>query len=287
MKISRETRGSGGRSEAAQRLLRSTILAAALVASLGPAALGEGAGSDYAENDADLIWGFVLASDAVSANLAAIDRALLNASLALSSAGVEGSQAGEVLEDLTGLGPWVVDCITVDVDGVIVEVAPEEYQEVEGTSIGDQEHIEELISTRRPVGLAYIESVEGIRAMDFASPIFDEEGRFVGAVTVLVNSTELFGAILAPYQLEGAAKIWAMMPDGTIIYETDADQIGRNTFDDPLFQPFPEILEMAERVGMERSGRGTYEISGTEYELLWTTIDYQGREIRLLLSMSE
>lgn len=287
MKISRETRGRGGRSEAAQKLLRSAIMAAVLVTSLGPVALGDEAGSNYAENDADLIWSFVRATDAVSANLTAIDQALLNASHALSSTGIVGPKAREILEGLTGLGPWVVDCITVDGDGVIAEVMPTEYQEVEGTSIGDQEHIKELISTRRPVGLAYIDSVEGVRAMDFASPIFDEEGWFVGAVTVLVNPAELFGAILAPHQPQGGAKIWAMMPDGTIISDPDADQIGRNTFSDPLFQPFPELLAMAERVEMERSGRGTYKISGTEYELLWTTIDYQGREIRLLLSMSE
>lgn len=253
--------------------------------SLVPASLGEDAGSDDVEVSWDLIWSFVLATDAVNANLSEIDRALLDASLTLTDAGVEGPEAQEVLDDLAGLGPWVVDCITVDLNGTIVEVMPEEYQYVAGTSIIDQEHIERLLSTRRPVGLAYIESVEGFYAMDFASPIFDGEGRLTGAVTVLVNSTELFGTVLAPYQPEGSAKIWAMMPDGTIISDPDSEQIGRNTFTDPLFQPFPDLLAVARRVEMERSGTGRYEISGTTRDVFWTTADYQGSEIRILLSV--
>jgi len=76
-----------------------------------------------------------------------------------------------------------------------------------------------------------------------------------------------------------------MMPDGTIIYDSDAEQIGRNTFTDPLFQPFSDLLAVAERVKTERSGKGSYEISGRAREVFWTTVDYQGEEIRILLSV--
>lgn len=259
--------------------------AAALATTLGPAAFAGSWPSADQENDSCLIWNLLEAEDDLCKILADIDRSLLYASLALSDVGIEGQKTREVLDQLSGLGPFVVDCITIDLDGVIVEVMPVEYQHVRGKSIRDQEHIERLLATRRPAGLAYIETVEGFRAMDFASPIFDEEGRLVGAVTVLVNSTVLFGEALAPHQPEGGAKIWAMTPDGTIIYDSDADQIGRNTFDDPLFREFSDLLAVGERVEMERSGRGAYSIFGTAKEVYWTTIDYQGSEIRLLLSV--
>lgn len=261
------------------------VMFAVFAPSLVPAACGEDAGPDDVEADWGLIWNFVQATDAVNANLTEIDDALLDASLAISVVGVEGPKAREALGELAAVGPWVVDCITVDLNGTIVEVVPEEYLDVEGINIRDQEQIERLFSTRRSVGLAYIESVEGFYAMDFASPVFDGEGRLIGAVTVLVNSTELFGTVLAPYQPEGSAKIWAMMPDGTIIYDPDAEQIGRNTFSDPLFQPFPDLLAAAARVEMERSGISRYEISGTARDVFWTTAYYQGSEIRILLSV--
>jgi branched-chain amino acid transport system substrate-binding protein len=266
------------------KLFALMMMAAALAIPLLPAAFCEEEGPSEAETEADLIWRLVQAADSVGSDLAEIDQALLDASLGLSETGIEGPDAREVLGDLAGLGPWAVDCITVDLNGTIVEVVPEEYQEVRGTSIKDQEHIERLLSTKRPVGLAYIMSVEGFRAMDFASPIFDEEGRLIGAVTVLVNSTELFGTALDPYQPGGRANIWAMTPDGTVIYDINAEEIGRNTFTDPLFQPFSDLLAVAERVKMERSGKGSYEIFETAKEVFWTTVDYQGEEVRLLLS---
>ncbi|HOO53695.1 MAG TPA: cache domain-containing protein [Methanothrix sp.] len=273
------------RSRNMPKLFALMVATVALTTFLVPAAFAEDAMSSEPNTDWDLMWSFVQATDSVSANLAEIDRSLLDASLALSGTGIEGQEARTVLDDLVGIGPWVVDCITVDLNGTIVEVVPEEYQEVRGTSIKDQEHIERLLSTGRPVGLAYIMSVEGFYAMDFASPIFDGEGRLIGAVTALVNSTELFGTALAPYQPGGRAEIWAMMPDGTIIYDSDAEQIGRNTFTDPLFQPFSDLLAVAERVKTERSGKGSYEISGRAREVFWTTVDYQGEEIRILLSV--
>jgi len=257
----------------------------ALAVILAPAAFAEEGPSEDQAIERDLIWNLLRAEDAVSEILAEMDRSLLEASLALSLVGIEGPEAREVLEELGRFGPFVVDCITIDLNGTILEVAPEEYSFVLGERIDHQEHIVRLLSTRRPVGLAYIESVEGFYAMDFASPIFDEEGRLIGAVTVLVNSTVLFGEALAPHQPGGGAEIWAMTPSGTIIYDSDFDQIGRNTFTDPLFAELSDLLAVAERVKMERSGKGGYRIFDTGREVYWTTVDHQGSEMRLLLSV--
>jgi len=256
-----------------------------VLALLLPVAIAGEAASDESFVGGEPVWNLVQAAEAVGGELLEIDRALLGASLALSETGIVGAEARRVLEELGGVGPWVVDCITIDLNGTILEVAPEEYRYVVGERIDDQEHIQELLATRRPAGLAYIISVEGIPAMDFASPVFDENGRLMGAVTVLVNATELFGEALAPHQPEGHAKIWAMLPDGTIVYDVDGEQIGRNTFIDPLFAEFTQLLAVARKVEVERSGTGKYEISGTAREVLWTTVDHQGREVRLLLSL--
>ena len=104
-------------------------------------------------------------------------------------------------------------------------------------------------------------------------------------MAVLVNSTQFFDQVLAPYQLGDSAKIGALMPDGTIIYNTDAMQIGRNPLTDPLYAEFSELQALAKRAETERTGTGAYEIFGTAREVFWTTVDYQGREIRLLLSV--
>lgn len=285
MMLSKKTPTTGHLSGKKQNKLSLIMLTIALTATLASTALSEEAISENTSTDGDLIWNFVLATDAVCSNILDIDRALLDASLALSDTGIEGVEAQQVLTNLTAVGPWVIDCITFDLNGTIVEVEPEEYRYIAGMSVIDQEHSQQLLATGRPVGLAYFETVQGFYAMVFGSPIFDEDMRLIGAVTVLVNSTEFFEAVLTPYQPGGSAEIWAMMPDGTVIYDTDAEQIGKNTFTDPLFAEFSELLALGRRVEMERAGTGAYEIFGTTRQAFWTTVDYQGREIRVLLSV--
>jgi len=283
--LSKKTPKTGHLLGRKQKKLALTMLAMALSAILAPSAFSEEAISENTSIDADLIWNFVLATDAVSSNLSRIDSALLDASLALSDTGIEGIEAQQVLTNLTAIGPWVIDCITFDLNGTIIEVEPDEYRYIAGMSVIDQEHSQQLLSTGRPVGLAYFETVQGFYAMVFGSPIFDEDGRLMGAVTVLVNTTEFFEAVLASYQLGDSAKIGALMPDGTIIYNTDAMQIGRNPLTDPLYAEFSELLALATRAETERTGTGAYKIFGTTRQGFWTTVDYQGREIRLLLSV--
>ena len=282
--LSKKVLKTGNRSGRKQRKFTLMMLAMALSAILAPTALSEEAISDTSI-EGDLFWDFVLATDAVSSNISEIDRALLDASLALSDTGIKGIEAQQILTNLTAVGPWVIDCITFDLNGTIIEVEPDEYRYVVGMSIIDQPHIQQLLSTGRPVGLAYIESVEGSYSMDFDSPIFDEDGRLMGAVSVLVNTTEFFGTVLAPYQPGGPAKIGVLMPDGTIIYNTDAVQIGKNPLTDPLYAEFSELQALAKRAETERTGTGAYEIFGTTRQAFWTTVDYQGKEIRLLLSV--
>ena len=85
--------------ETIPKLFALAIVAASLTTFLMPAAFAAEAGSNDPGTEVDLIWSLVRATDSVNANLAEIDQALLNASLALSETGIEGQKAQEVLED--------------------------------------------------------------------------------------------------------------------------------------------------------------------------------------------
>jgi len=268
------------------------IMAQSLVIMLAMSSLAAGVdvgpGTSSEEN---LMWKFVQAEDAVNANLTKIDLALAKASLELSKTGLAGDGAQDILRNLTRADPSAIDCITVGSNGTILEVVPEEYGYIRGEEIGQQEHIKHLFSTKRPVGLAYIKTVEGFDAMDFEAPVFDQDGCLIGATSVLINSTQFFGDVLQPYQPVSGAKIWALQPDGLVLYDTDLTQIGQNTFKSPIFQQFPDLLAIAKRVELDRSGYGTYEFFNEDHSakakkaIYWTTIGYQGSEMRLALSM--
>ncbi|MEA1883622.1 MAG: hypothetical protein U9N62_03770 [Thermotogota bacterium] len=78
--------------------------------------------------------------------------------------------------------------------------------------------------------------------------------------------------------------------NGTILYDADATEIGRNTLTDPLYQNFPELLELFEQqIMVEKRGEGSYSFyaSGTgvstEKYVMWNTIDAFGTEIKVCM----
>jgi hypothetical protein len=238
----------------------------------------------------ETLWSFIQAGSGLSSNLTKIDEALTNASSALSKTGLQGSRAQTILTNLSSVDSAQIDSITINRNGSILEVEPDEYSYLKGENIGYQEHIKKLFATKRPVGMAFINSIEGFYAVDFAAPVFDENGCPVGATTILINATKFLDRILSPYQPENA-KIWAMLPSGFILYETDASQIGLNTFEDAAFKQFPDLMALAERVRRDVSGYGTYEFYNDQHMqtvkkgLYWTTIYHQGEPIRLMLTV--
>ncbi len=239
----------------------------------------------------ETLWKFIQAEDALNSNLTRIDAALANISSDLSKTGIQGPKAQAILKNFSAVDPAQIDCITIGLNGSILEIKPDEYAYVKGENIGYQEHIKELFATDRPVGMAYIKTVEGFYAVDFAAPVFDGKGCLIGATTTLINATEFFGRILAPYQPKSGGKIWVMRPaDGLVLYDTDASQIGMN-LEAPMFKQFPDLMALADRIMVESSGYGTYEFYNDQHTqkikkgLYWTTIYHQGEPIRLLLTL--
>ena len=278
-------------------LLSGIALAVVLTSLLAPEAIALNPDNSQVQNQMptvsqETLWRFIQAGDSLSSNLTKIDEALANASSALSKTGLQGSKAQAILTNLSTVDSAQIDCITVGLNGSILEVVPSEYNYVKGENIGYQEHIKKLFATKRPVGMANIKTIEGFYAADFAVPVFDENGCLIGATTILINATKFLERILAPYQPENA-KIWAMLPNGFILYETDPSQIGLNAFEYPVFKQFPDLMALAERVRTDVSGYGTYEFYNDQHTqtvrkgIYWTTIYHQEEPIRLMLTVSE
>jgi hypothetical protein len=269
----------------------SSIALVAILASL----LVSGAMPSQTQNQSpaegqEILWNFIQAQDSLASNLTKIDTALTNASSALSKMGLEGLKAQAILLNLSTVDPAQTDCITVGLNGSILEAEPAGFSYIKGKNIEDRTYIKELFATKRPAGLAYIRTIEGFHAMDFAVPVFNEKGCLIGATTILINNTRFFGRVLSHYEQGNGTKIWVMQPDGFILYETDSSQIGLNAFDAPIFKQFPDLTALAKSVSTESSGYGAYEFYNDQHtqvvkkELYWVTVYHQGEPIRLMLT---
>lgn len=243
-----------------------------------------------ATNGEDL-WRLLSAADAVNDNLSKITMSLVKASLALSDTGIEGPLAREILSNLTDADAAVIDCITIDSSGTVREVQPALFESVKGENLLWQEHINDTIKTKLYSGFRFINAVEGQYGIDAEMPVFDRNGAFLGTVSLMFNSSEFFGRVLAPYQPGGDSKIWvSKADDGTILYETDSSQMFLNK-SSAMYQDYPELLKLFDRMTSERTSYGTYEFLDESHGeairkgCYWTTIPNKGMDMRIVLTI--
>jgi len=240
----------------------------------------------------DPLWRLLCATDALNTNLSKIEIALVDASLALSKTGLDGTDAQTILSNLTKADDSVIDCITIDSNGTVCEVEPASFESVKGMNLKWQKHINDTINTKLYSGFYFIQAVEGSFAIDSEMPVFDENGTFMGTVSLMFNNSQFFGRVLAPFQPGGNSKIWVTKADdATVLYETDPTQILLNK-SSAIFQTYPSILELADRMSMERTGYGTYEFLDESHNetikkgCYWTTIPNKGTEMRVIITLA-
>lgn len=251
----------------------------------------EGANFGPQTTSGEPLWRLLSASDAVNSNLSKIETALADASLALSETGIYGPAARAVLSNLTMVDTAVIDCITIDANGTVREVEPMSFESVKGANLKWQKHVNDTINTRLYSGFHFIKAVEGLYAIDSEMPVFDKNGTFMGMVSLMFNNSQFFGRVLAPFQPSGNSKMWvSKADDGTILYETDPTQVLLNK-SSSMYLNYTELLKLFDRMGVERTGYGTYEFLDESHGetikkgCYWTTIPNRGTEMRLVLTL--
>ena len=170
---------------------------------------------------------------------------------------------------------------------------PEGFKEFEGADISAQAHWNKLIKTGKPVLSGSFRSVQGAAAVAFHYPVFSSGNRLAGSVSALFAPEKLLTGIIEPVTANLPVDIFLMQTDGLMIHDMDADQIGRNVFHDPLYQPFPELLALAQKVAVTKKGTGEYrfyqEGSGEPVSKVayWKTAGKLGTEWRLVITCAK
>lgn len=225
----------------------------------------------------------------VNAVLHKIDTDLASASEKLSKTGLESAAAREVLRGICVSNPYVVDCATVDKDGVMRIIEPTKYRKYEGKDISEQEQVRLLRETRQPVISGSIQTVEGIVAVDLQHPVFSPGGDFIGAVSAIIKPESLLSTVIAPAIKGSAFEVWAMDTNGTILFDQDGEEVGKVLFEDPLYQGYPDLVAMGKRVTKESDGSGAYVfykkgmMKVVRKEAQWTTVGIHGIEWRVIV----
>jgi len=227
---------------------------------------------------------------AVDRELAVIDTATSDAARDFTQAGMGGPATQGVLECVVNSSPYVRDAVIVGPDGRILALAPEKYRDAIGADISEQSHIQQVFASRKPVLSEVFTTVEGFDSAAMVYPVIAPDGEMIGAISVPFSSEELLGDAIRSAMEAYPYTAFAIQTDGRLLYDLDPDEIGKMTLEDPIYQSYPDLLAIAQRVVAERSGSGEYSFlaTGTKEKVvkvtIWDTVSLHGTEWRILVT---
>jgi hypothetical protein len=225
---------------------------------------------------------------AIQVVLDRMDADLAAAAENLTAAGITSTETRAILNAMCARHAYVVDCAIIDRKGTMLVVEPDAYREFEGADISQQEQIIRLRQTGQPMLSQTFRAVEGFDAVALQWPVFVPDGEFSGSVSMLIRPGSLLATLIAPEVQGFPIDVWVMQPDGLILYDPEVEEIGRNLFTDPLYQPFPELLALGAEIAADESVSGSYTFLGrgmsaaVEKSASWVTVGLHGTDWRVV-----
>lgn len=230
----------------------------------------------------------------INNELQSLDAALLDACSQLSTTGLTGAQARAVLDELVANNSLIVNAATADAHDVLLAVEPAKYVSIEGEDISLQEQNIQMHKAMRPAMSDMIPLVEGFPGVVMVAPIFDAHNMFIGSLSIVIQPKALIQENL-PSSIDPAKfSMWSMQQNGTLIYDPDPAQQGKNLLTDPIYQDFPEVQTFTHQVASQQSGYSMYKYYDKNLsdstgkvvnkEACWTTIGIYNTQWRLVIT---
>lgn len=227
----------------------------------------------------------------INSELQKLDSVVLDACQKLSSIGLTGAAAEQILNEIyTQNSDIIVNAATADKNDILLAVQPSNYSDIIGEDITDQEQNIEMHQTMRPAVSNLIQLVEGFPGMVMVAPVFNSNGLFIGSLSIVFLPYELIHPIVKD-SVQGIYTIYALQKNGTLIYDDSPEQ-GKNVFTDDEYQGYTELQAFIHNVVNMKSGYGTYsyfdDLSPSRplvnKEAFWTTIGIHNTEWRLVIA---
>ena len=230
-----------------------------------------------------------LAATAIDAELADVRALNLESAGRLSRTGLAGPDAEAVLFEKLDALPWALSSVTISPEGILVAAVPEHYRGIVGRDVNYDGPVQEALAMKVPRVSEVFMMEEGFAGISQSAPVFAADGTYLGYTDVTYRPETLIERAIAPVVEGTAYDIWVTQTDGTVIYDTTQEEIGKNLFSDPVYQE-PGLQEFFRRVVSEPAGTGSYRFWDREWdkeiekEAAWETAGIDGAAWRVVLT---
>ncbi|MGW8169000.1 MAG: cache domain-containing protein [Sulfurovaceae bacterium] len=200
------------------------------------------------------------------------------------------SEVRKLLISILDANPDVIEASFIDKQGFLRHIEPSDYKNFENIDISDQKHVIALRKKSMPIFSSSFKAVEGFLSVDIAYPLYDNQKNLNGSISALIRPDLLIKSILKKSTIPDDYELWIMQPDGTLIYDQDSDEIGRNLFSDPMYAEYESLLALGKKVASTPSGSGSYIFlaPGSKEKVIknviWQSVKLHGREWRVALA---
>jgi hypothetical protein len=196
----------------------------------------------------------------------------------------------KLLRSIYNENPDVLDASFVDDKGILRQIEPSEYKNLEKADISKREHVIAMLKTHKPVFSGGFSAFEGFLAVDLARPVFDANNNFVGSISAFMRPELLIEPLLKKSVVPADYELWIMQPDGKIMFDQDREEIGRMLFSDPMYANYVSLLNLGKKIASDPSGKGSYIYlaPGSKEKVIknvvWQTVRLHDREWRVVLA---
>ena len=142
----------------------------------------------------------------------------------------------------------------VDAKGRIIYTIPND-QNVIGRNISAQKHVQEVMSTLKPVVSDVFTAVQGYATVALHVPIFKER-IFQGTIAIVIDFQSLARRYLEVIKIGKTGYAWVVSRDGTELYSPVPGHTGKSVFE--TCKDFPSLLAMAREMLKGKQGVTTY-----------------------------
>ncbi len=243
--------------------------------------------TDPGINEMEAVAGQITMS--IDAGLGDIRAGNQNTSRALSTTGPSGRNAEVVLSENLLHYPWALSSVVISPQGIILTAVPETYAGIVGANVSGHLHFQRANTARVPMVSGVFRMAEGFDGIAQSYPVFSSSGEYLGYTDITYEPYVFLGSHIGKATRGTDYDVWVVQTDGTVIYDTSKEEIGKNVVSDPIYAD-PALQEILARIVKETSGMGTYTIWDRDGDrnitrtAVWDTAGIDGAEWRVVVT---
>ncbi len=185
----------------------------------------------------------------------------------------DSSSVIRLLYDIYGSNKNIRAASYVNEKGILLYSVPE-MSDVSGINISHQAHVDYVLKKHKPVLGKQFRAVQGFNAVTMTEPLIVED-TLHSFYSMLLSPQYLFSDIVDDYPYLDSCDVWVMQKDGTILYDEDIEEIGKNIFKDEYYCKLPGFAHIIDTITQTPHGVISYKAGGKHTQkLAWQSVRY-------------